>query len=320
MDTNADRKNELQTHSNLRSLFETIPEMMGMLSSENHLFEYVNKSYVYFFGYAQLGSSASVGLGNCLEVMNILKSVYQTGVSASLKEHSVKTQHGIRYFDLTFSARRNQISKIDGIIFLGTDVTQRVLARKKLEASETRLRQAVRAAKLGFWEYDIQNDLLSWSSEIMEQWGVFKDRGSKKDVYDRIHPDDAHLLKIKFETAVATGVPYHIEHRIIREDGSQIWVESQGDCVFKGGIAVRVAGTSLDITDRKLVEAQLKLAKDSAEAANEAKTKFLANVSHEIRNPLGAISGFVKLLKNPELSKLTVKNMCPSSNVIPNNF
>jgi len=180
--------------------------------------------------------------------------------------------------------------------------------QKRLAESEKRLRQAIRAARLGFWDYDILTDTLVWSQECMEQWDVSIERGSKKDVYERVHPDDAPLMKEAFERAMMTGQRYQIEMRVIRTNGDVIWIESQGDCIFESGRAVRVTGTSLDITQRKCTEAQLRLAKIAAEEANAAKTQFLANMSHEIRTPLGAIIGFLGLLKNKNLSRTTFQN------------
>lgn len=60
---------------------------------------------------------------------------------------------------------------------------------------------------------------------------------------------------------------------------------------------IGVIGTSLDITDRKLLEAALKESKNLADAANQAKTEFLANMRHDIRTPLSGIVGFSEILK-----------------------
>lgn len=60
---------------------------------------------------------------------------------------------------------------------------------------------------------------------------------------------------------------------------------------------VGMVGISIDITERKLLEAALKESKDLAEAANQAKTEFLANMRHDIRTPLSGIVGFSEILK-----------------------
>ncbi|MFP5259125.1 MAG: ATP-binding protein [Acidobacteriota bacterium] len=60
---------------------------------------------------------------------------------------------------------------------------------------------------------------------------------------------------------------------------------------------------SVDITDRKTMEEALRLAKDSAEAANRAKSRFLSTMSHEIRTPMNTILGMVDVLRGTPLSE-----------------
>ncbi len=62
-----------------------------------------------------------------------------------------------------------------------------------------------------------------------------------------------------------------------------------------------ILGVSFDITERKIIEEKLRVAKQKAEAANRAKSKFLAMISHELRTPLAGILGFAELIKQPRL-------------------
>ncbi|MDJ0842518.1 MAG: PAS domain S-box protein [Acidobacteriota bacterium] len=85
------------------------------------------------------------------------------------------------------------------------------------------------------------------------------------------------------------------EYRIM-PDGRTLWVETNKIPLHDwDGNVVGILGTVEDISDRKEAEVKLKKAKEMAEAANNAKSVFLANISHELRTPLNGILGFAGL-------------------------
>ncbi|HEY7877023.1 MAG TPA: PAS domain-containing sensor histidine kinase [Gemmatimonadaceae bacterium] len=97
--------------------------------------------------------------------------------------------------------------------------------------------------------------------------------------------------------AVAQRAPHYLRHRIVRPDGEVRWLEAHGALMFDGaGRPIRLVGVCGDITEREAERAAVESARRAAEAANAAKSEFLATMSHELRTPLNAISGYVDLL------------------------
>lgn len=128
----------------------------------------------------------------------------------------------------------------------------------------------------------------------------------KRSWVDVIHPDDRPQL----QDANTFRQIFHVEYRIVHRDGSLRWALEQGEPVFdEQGNIKWLDGFIMDITVRKQMETDLRLAKDKAELAAEARAAFLANMSHEIRTPMNAIIGFSDLLLSSSLTQEQKKHL-----------
>jgi len=100
------------------------------------------------------------------------------------------------------------------------------------------------------------------------------------------------------QEAFRDGKECSVELLAYRRDGSTFWNSMSISPVRNpSGRVSHFVGVVTDITERKLAEAELQKAKESAEAASRSKSTFLANMSHELRTPLNAIIGYGEMLQ-----------------------
>ena len=120
---------------------------------------------------------------------------------------------------------------------------------------------------------------------------------------DFIHPDDRVKIQEAWERSGQFGGAFVCEYRFVRPDGQYTYVigEIQVEADDEGQVLGFIVAQT-DITQRKEAEAQLLVAKQQAETANRAKTRFLAAASHDLRQPIQAINLFRDALGRTDLN------------------
>jgi len=141
-------------------------------------------------------------------------------------------------------------------------------SEKKLRVSEARLEEAQRIAHSGSWIWNIVEDQEIWSDEIYRIFGLAPQEFSAtyEAFLESVHPDDRELVKSSVDAAIHKKMPYSIDHRIIRPNGSIRYVHEEGEVTYdEKGKPVQMMGTVHDITERIEREAHLRDERDRAQ-------------------------------------------------------
>ncbi|MZP30432.1 PAS domain S-box protein [Heliobacterium undosum] len=186
-----------------------------------------------------------------------------------------------------------------------TDITERRKIEQKLLETREQLKNLFNSLNIVFWSYDVsQRRLLQLSPACEGLFGVpaqaFFDH---PDTWAQsIHPDDLPRLQ-RISKRVLVSKPIQDEFRIVHRDGDLRWVSGHVIPVAgSSGKVVRLDGMLMDITEKKQVDMELRIAKVRAEEASLAKSSFLAMMSHEIRTPMNGIIGMNELLLGTRLT------------------
>jgi formate hydrogenlyase transcriptional activator len=169
----------------------------------------------------------------------------------------------VKHVRVTAHASRDTAGNLE---FVGavTDVSRQRRAEAiiqereaQLQENTAKLEEAQRVAHVGYWEWDLRTDHVTWSDETYRIYGLRPQEPPIElaKVRESIHPEDREFVFRKAAEAVQNEVRADAEHRIVRPNGEVRVVHSQGDLKRDAaGLPWQMFGTVQDITDRKLAE------------------------------------------------------------------
>jgi PAS domain S-box-containing protein len=175
--------------------------------------------------------------------------------------------------------------KFVGYIGCCIDVTEQQESARALSENEEQLRLATEAAEVGLWDVDTVTNTLFWPARVKAMFGISAHEPvSMADFYAGLHPQDRAQTAAAYAAAADPDqrALYDVEYRTVgKEDGLIRWVAAKGRGIFRGRRCVRVIGTAIDITKRKLDEARLRELNERLEqrvAEALAERKVLADI------------------------------------------
>jgi PAS domain S-box-containing protein len=278
-----------ESDARFRNLVKQAPIGICIIRAADLMIQDVNDSYLELVGrerkdleYRTIWDAIPEAAESYAPIMN---NVINTGVSFVAKEHELllirKGVGEMVFVDFVYEPIIYN-GVVDAIMVLAIEVTDKVIARRRVEDMEERVRLAVEAADTGTFDLDLLNGVMLTSPRFDAIFG-FDHHVPWGRFVAAIHPDDEEKRLAAHAEAYISGKLFY-ELRIIYPGGSIHWIRAQGQVYYdKDKRPARILGTLLDITEFKRLQQQ--------------KDDFLSIASHELKTPITSLKASLQLLE-----------------------
>ncbi len=175
---------------------------------------------------------------------------------------------------------------------------------RELRASQQRYKLAMLGTNAGLWDWDLENNKIYHGPKWKEMLGYHSSEFENVDIeaiYSMIHPDDEDRVKQAVENHLKNQEPFELEYRIRKKSGQYEWFYDSGKAIFNNeGKPIRMVGSIINVTKRKIAEEKIIKQKDLLEKANAELDRFVYITSHDLKAPLLSIQGLIHLAEISE--------------------
>jgi len=312
-----------EKNNELKAIFDAIPDLYFRLDTKGLILDYKSaiSSNMYVPSEAFLNSKIETFLPANLN-KKITKCISEVNSKKKLvtMEYQLELSNVIRYFEARFFPLPN-----DQITLIIREITDKVEIQDKILENEKMLLETQKIAKVYSYFWDLQNDVFTFTDEFYTIAEINEDEiiNQRETLINLVHPEDRNRVKEEIKIALEKSVSIKLEFRFLMKDKRIKYIQSEGKIKRNSkGEPIQMLGLNQDITLRKQNELELitqkselqrllnniegivasqtnelRLEKEKAVKANQAKSYFLANVSHELKTPIHAIMSFAELGK-----------------------
>jgi len=294
----------IATRNQLQSTLNAIPDLLFEVSLDGYFYDvYAARSDLLATPVEQIiGKKVADFLSpEATEIfLSALHEAKANGYSQG-KQFLLSRSQGDLWIELSVAIKQGTDDQAHFIV-LSLDITKRKLAELQLQENEDRLNLSQEYGGIGSWETDLIHNRQIWSKTTYQTLG-FSDlvEPTWEDFLAHVHPDDRQMLIDANHAHLTQGAKYDVEYRLLSTNEQTRWMRSVGQAEFApDGTPTRFIGIVQDITDRKLMEAELK-------RSNAELEQFAYAISHDMRQPLRMVTSYLTLLETALAQQLNAE-------------
>jgi hypothetical protein len=254
-----------ESEERLRSIIDQAPMAVGVLKGKNLIVEMGNDKIFEVWGKLKVPSINKPLIEVLPEIkgqgfIELLEGVYDSGNAFQGNAVLARLLRGGKledvYFDFTYAPLRDEDGLVNSILILAMDVTEKVLATKKLEESEREFRQLADSLPELVWTTDPTGK----QTFASKQWQAFSGlEPNDQDTFQKIvHQDDMDSVIKVWSECLATGSSYRTSARLKHKSGEYQWFLIHGEPIKdKSGKIEKWIGAFINVHEQKVAEERL---------------------------------------------------------------
>jgi nitrogen fixation negative regulator NifL len=274
-----------------------------VITGANAAIEYVNPAFCTLTGYTAeevMGQNPRIlqsGLTSSEVYRQLWRAILQGWIWHG--EFLNRKKNGELFWEeAVISPVSDEAGVVTHFLAIKEDITARKMAEQALRESESRFRQLAELSPIGVYLTDTDGNYLYLNQDWCRMSGLCQTGALVADWKNALHPEDRESTIALWDGWMANPAGrWELEYRLLDQDGKERWIWGlAAPLADDAGRITGFIGTSVDITERKIMESGMRAARERADAASQAKSTFLANMSHDIRTPMNSMLGMAELL------------------------
>jgi two-component system cell cycle sensor histidine kinase/response regulator CckA len=201
----------------------------------------------------------------------------------------IRKDGGRIYVAVSVSPIRNAQGEVIGASSIKRDVTERRQALQALAQSQERLELALRSARMGTWQWNVESGDVSWDEGMNQLFGVALNQQVTRfeQILERVYEADRESVQRDIQRGLDESGTLTSEFRVTLPNGKTRWLSGTGRLMRDStGAALYVTGVCLDVTDRRLMEERLRQAQRM-----DSVGQLAGGIAHEANNMMSVVLG-----------------------------